>query len=525
MLRIGYEIDDFYIQYLDAEGPGHEVGIGEIDDVATKENVRSKITTWFWFQVDEDDILLIYFATHGGGFNGTSFDAAGNPMLEEGARIDKSGDETLEHQYPNGTWFGVDECIYLSAGTDHYYYDDELKQDLDAINYGTLIVMFQACITENGTCFSGGFIDDLSADNRIIITSSNETSYSYKDSDRDGFSEFSEAFIDALYGWNTTVCPPWEDPDRIKEENEVDADFDNNGHVSIWEAFQYALANDDAYLQGLETPWLDDNGNKLPTYKDGEDQLDSNDGNLAAKTYLKRYDLTVRTYVIGGGEFSGVKIWVDGALAGTSPKTVKVSAGSHTVKVQFFLTLGQWPSYEYTFKYWEDGYTNYQRTIDIFENKLLKAYYKRQSSSGGDDQCPTLFVWNGSGYVDYGVIEIHDPSGEDMVREVSVLTEDVGISNYKAKFRLREGWPGLEFSESVYDQVKLYAVNDEEECLCPLISAKHSRLGNVLPQLLFSDDFRVETHVLETIDLTFIVPYQNVQGFTFVIEGCNMLKP
>ena len=148
------------------------------------------------------------------------------------------------------------------------------------------------------------------------------------------------------------------------------------------------------------------------------------------------------------------------------------------------------------------------------------------SGGGGSEPCPTLFVWNGSVYVDYGVIDIHDPSGEDMVREVAVQTEDVGLNNHKATFRLREGWEGLEFSESVYDRVQLYAVdNDGKRYKCPLVGAEHSRLGNVLSELLLSDDVRVETHVLETIDLTFTVPCQNVQGFTFVLEGCNMLKP
>lgn len=144
---------------------------------------------------------------------------------------------------------------------------------------------------------------------------------------------------------------------------------------------------------------------------------------------------------------------------------------------------------------------------------------------GGGDGCPTLFVWNGSGYVDYGVINIHNPSGEDVVREVPVRVEDVGVNGHRAKFRLREGWPGLNFSESVIDQVKLYAIdNNGNHYLCPLISAKHSRLGNVLPQLLFSDEWKVQTLLLETVDLTFIVPCQNIQSFTFTIEGCNRFK-
>ena len=148
------------------------------------------------------------------------------------------------------------------------------------------------------------------------------------------------------------------------------------------------------------------------------------------------------------------------------------------------------------------------------------------SGGGGGEPCPTLFVWNGTGYVDYGVINIHDPLGEDVIQEVPVLAVDVEINKHKATFRLREGWPGLEFSESDIDQVKLYAVDSNGQYyLCPLIKAKHSQQGSVLLKLLLSDDYKVKITLLETIDLTFIVPYPNVQGFTFVIEGNNMLKP
>jgi hypothetical protein len=164
-------------------------------------------------------------------------------------------------------------------------------------------------------------------------------------------------------------------------------------------------------------------------------------------------------------------------------------------------------------------------TVTMNSDHNLKAYFIPSDGGAGGGQCPTLFVWNGSAYVDYGVMNIHNPTGEDVTREVPIQAEDVGISNYKALFRLREGWEGLNFSESVIDQVKLYAVDSQgNRYLCPLTSAKHSTLGNVLPRLLASDDYRVQILLLETIDLTFIVPYQNVQGFTFVIEGCNVIK-
>jgi hypothetical protein len=142
--------------------------------------------------------------------------------------------------------------------------------------------------------------------------------------------------------------------------------------------------------------------------------------------------------------------------------------------------------------------------------------------SGG---CPTLFVWDANGYIDYGVIDIHNPTGEDVVREVPVLARIVETSRHRAMFRLREGWPGLKYSQSVIDQVKLYAIrSDGKRHLCPLVNATYSSLGNVLAKLLASDDRKVQMLLFETVDLTFIVPYKNIQSFTFVIEGCNEEK-
>lgn len=146
-----------------------------------------------------------------------------------------------------------------------------------------------------------------------------------------------------------------------------------------------------------------------------------------------------------------------------------------------------------------------------------------ESRLGG---CPTLFTWSGAAYVDYGVINIHNPMGGDVIRAVAIKPEDVAINNfYKANIRLREGWSGLNFSESFIDQVKLYVQDSELNFLsCPLTEATHSEFGNILPQLLFSDNQKTHVLLLETLNLTFIVPYQNVQNFTFIIEGCNPYK-
>jgi len=202
--------------------------------------------------------------------------------------------------------------------------------------------------------------------------------------------------------------------------------------------------------------------------------------------------------------------------------------GTYTYKNGTSVQVTAIPDGEVVFTQWildgQCGYYANPINVSMNSNHSLTAVFLPPPTGGGDG-CPTLFVWNGTGYVDYGVIDIHDASGEDVIQEVLVEMEDVGLHNYKAYFRLREGWPGLNFSESVIDQVKLYAVDSSgNRHLCPLISATHSNLGNVWLKLLFSDDRRSQILLLETIDLKFIVPYEDVQSFTFVIEGCNQFK-
>jgi len=237
------------------------------------------------------------------------------------------------------------------------------------------------------------------------------------------------------------------------------------------------------------------------------------------------YSLTIQTYLTTESEITGVNLWVDDGSTLTSPATVQsVLQGTHVVKMKSLFFSG---GYQYTFKYWENNsLTGNPRAVDVFNNKTIIAYYeKTYVGGGGGEGCPTLFAWNGKDYVDYGVIDIHDPSGQDVVKEATINPEDLSVNNHKVMLRLREGWPGLQFSESKIDQVQLYALDgDGNRHLCRLISARHSRLENVLPQLLFSDDWKVQALLLETIDLTFTVHYQHIQGFVFVIEGINQLK-
>ena len=261
---------------------------------------------------------------------------------------------------------------------------------------------------------------------------------------------------------------------------------------------------------------------------------------FAPDTDYSKYEMVYNgeTYVHMGTlkiYYNSNNLWGSATTEGAGsigiPNDLAVNHDGHHVKILvrvhvYWINYALWP-------YQEDYEVNFVLGDDIPSDTDCWLTVQRgdatfsviPNSGGGGGGCPTLFVWNGNGYVDYGVINIHNHTGEDVIREVPIQSQDVCINSHKAKFRLREGWEGLNFSESVIDQVKLYAVDSQgNRYLCPLISAEHSRLGNVLLRLLLSDDYRAQMLLLETVDLTFIVPWQNIQGFTFAIEGCNFSK-
>jgi hypothetical protein len=479
-------------RYLGPQVDHADLNDPRVDDgnPLTPQVLNDTIHNWLG-QAEDDDLIFIYINGHGEGYNQATKkvpsklieyppDDEGPEITEADVNLDFNGNGKVE----SDVWAGVDECFIMhNRYADYWVKDDEFKQMLSGLKYKTMVVAMQ-------TCYSRGFIEELTAPDRIIITACNETTtakgFRVSYGSYPNYLKASFQFVD-MFNYTEPIFP------------EVDAD--GNGKVSITEAFIFAYINDLARINGEENPQLCDWG-------------------LAGTTFLgqpKIYRLT---------------IWA--SYGGTTDPL----PGKHYYFAGAKVTINAYADDDWRFGYWlPDDYpypslayiflTNPTYTIAMDKDHLVYAYFLPEDgkAGGGDQPCPTLLVWNGSGYVDYGVINIHNPTGEDVVKEVPVLVEDVGISNDKAKFRLREGWEGLNFSESVIDQVKLYAVGKNgKRYLCPLISATHSSLGNVLPQLLASDDYRVQMLLLETIDLTFIIPYQNIQGFTFVIEGCNMFK-
>jgi hypothetical protein len=300
--------DENSVQYL-AEYPTAAIDPQNVDNASTKQNVRWAISQWLR-RSSFDDTIFIYFSCHGGG-------AYADGTLE-GGRIDLDGDEGSEHLSSSGGWFGVDECLWVNWK--EQYWDDELKSDLQNLKYKQLIAMFHSCKTLNGTCFSGGFIDDLSATGRTIITSSDETSVSWEDLDGDMFGEFSAVFFDALYGYDTSMKSG-----VFTLGEKVNADANGDGFVSIKEAWQYAYTHDFArkavrtnYGQlpdplgekGAtidENPWYDDDGDGLPTFVWGGNSYSKNVGISNEEYYYKDLAVVCSVHVVYYDEFGITK--------------------------------------------------------------------------------------------------------------------------------------------------------------------------------------------------------------------------
>jgi hypothetical protein len=191
-----------------------------------------------WLQ--SDDALVFTYINHGGDDN-----------------------KKVSGKYAHTTYFGfpyefksVKELIsyfFLKKNqAAHKLYDWELGEFLENIYAGRVIFFLQPC-------FSGGFINDLSCINRIILSASRETELAR--------ASWIEPLIFGLQGT---------------------ADANSDGKVSILEAYEYAAR----YVQERtsdEHPLLDDNADGIGHHftEVGYNPAHPNcDGYLAARTYL-----------------------------------------------------------------------------------------------------------------------------------------------------------------------------------------------------------------------------------------------
>ena len=118
-------------------------------------------------------------------------------------------------------------------------YDDDLTTMLSKLKYGRMVIVMEPC-------FSGGLIHDMAGKNRIIISAAGEFEPSWGMEELP-YDEFCYYFTCAIRG---------EDPSGTA----VNADTNNDGAVTMVEAFNYARSKDTT----IETPWYEDSGDGIP---------------------------------------------------------------------------------------------------------------------------------------------------------------------------------------------------------------------------------------------------------------------
>jgi hypothetical protein len=190
------------------------------------------------------DFIFVFTTNHGGGFYKADI---ASPLTSSGkfcGRLDSSGDEGTE---------GLDEKKYnqdfnsnggikdkvswdeeLCAWKESIY-DDDLTLLLTNLKCDRMVIVLEQC-------FSGGLIRDMAGKNRIIMSAAGEFEPSWGMEELP-YDEFCYHFTCAIRG---------EDPSGTA----VDADTDNDGAITMVEAFNYARLKDTT----TETPWYEDSG-------------------------------------------------------------------------------------------------------------------------------------------------------------------------------------------------------------------------------------------------------------------------
>ncbi len=236
----GYDPANIYVIYANGIGRDTDMPVNYSATFTNVQTVFNELQT----KMKSEDTLFLYTNDHGSGFWPT--DPYG--VYVRGARVDTDTPGTDETLFYSETSFDEDfngdgdkfDLVAFDEGLNLWgnqmLYDDELASMLDELEYYKMIIVMEQC-------FSGGFVRDLSGPFRIILTACAATQPSYSADTEGNYNEFTYHFMSAVN---------WETPTGVA----VDADLDNNGWVTMEEAFNYASDHDSRD----EIPTYDDNG-------------------------------------------------------------------------------------------------------------------------------------------------------------------------------------------------------------------------------------------------------------------------
>ena len=238
--KYGYSDENIVVVYKDGVAEDGEM---PVDFAASVTGVND---AFHWLQVNmtSADQFFVFITNHGGGYE----EATG---INYGGRLDFAPTDEIDA-------YNMDEAIYYYEQTDNSFWDDHLADKFNCLNFSRMIGVFEPC-------FSGGLLHDLAGTDRILMSACTEfePSWAHYTIDYDMFSYYFTCAINEADHLGTAV----------------DADSNDDGRVSILEAFEYAKANDTR----PETPMLEDSGNGAGMATPG---TTVEDGVVAAVSFL-----------------------------------------------------------------------------------------------------------------------------------------------------------------------------------------------------------------------------------------------
>ena len=215
-------------------------------------------------ELNENDLLFVVFIDH--GLDGHLLL---NYLIKKLFKIDMP---KIDGEYAHNTAFVLEPKLNLIFRDILNY--DFTKTRLVFTNIMLLDYQFakylkgiKARVVALQPCYSGGYINDLSAGNRIICTASGE---------------------------NELAFLSWIGPFTRALNGTIGTDYNSDGNISILEAYRYAAEDVEKQIsrnptQGPDHPLIDDNGDKIGYHfnDSGYDpSIPGKDGYLAANTFL-----------------------------------------------------------------------------------------------------------------------------------------------------------------------------------------------------------------------------------------------
>jgi hypothetical protein len=233
---------------------------GIVDGAADRETM-TKVFAELGEKVTERDELFVYVSDHGGRV-GSGHRAESTIVVTDPTKDAEKSTEEGSNAYPLAVDFGSeytkgdgDDDTQSDPDELEDRYGDLTEEELLSMFYGEGIYGFEGFgnfgsydeITESefakmikpikakseilvfDQCHSGGFADRFGRGNRVAVSACRANESSYISHPMDGFPA---TFFGALRG-------------RDYDGNAIDADLNGDGKVSIKEAYQYALENDE----------------------------------------------------------------------------------------------------------------------------------------------------------------------------------------------------------------------------------------------------------------------------------------